>query len=217
MQTRFAGRLLGAVIVFGLVAVTGPAVAQGRGPAAVRFTEAVNHEVRGTVRLPGTVESRTESVVASEVAALVVALEVEEGDRVRKDQPLVRLRTVSYDLQLQAAAGEFKEGEARLELAQSKLRRARELFEDNVISEDQLDDAFSEFTAGQGRVDASSARIAELEDKIARCVVRAPFAGVVVRKLTDVGQWMQAGGEVVEMVALNRLDVRVEVPERYYR
>lgn len=215
MQSRFAGRLYWAVIVFGLVA--GPALAQGRGPAAVRFTEAVNHEVRGTVRLPGSVESRTASVVASEVAALVVAMEVEEGDRVRKDQPLARLRTVGYDLLLQAAQGELKEAESRLELARSKLRRARELFEDDVISEDQLDDAFSESTAWQGREDAIRARIANLEDSIARCVVRAPFSGAVVRKLTDVGQWMESGGEVVEMVALDRLEVRIEVPERYYR
>jgi RND family efflux transporter MFP subunit len=217
MRSELAGRLLTAVIVLGLPFGCWPAAAQGRGPAAVRYTEVVNHEVRGTIRLPGTVESRTESVVASEVAALVVAVDVEEGDRVGRGQSLVRLRTVSYDLQLQSAAGELKEGRARLELAQSKLRRARELFEDDVISEDQLDDAFSEFTAWQGRVDATEARIAELNDQIDRCTVRAPFSGVVVRKLTDVGQWMDAGGEVAEMVALNRIDVRVEVPERYYR
>ena len=68
----------------------------------------------------------------------------------------------------------------------------------------QLDDAFFEFTAWQGRVDASQATIAELEVFLERCVVRAPFDGAVVRKLTDVGQWIDAGGDVVEMVAVNR-------------
>ena len=37
-----------------------------------------------------------------------------------------------------------------------------------------------------------------------------------MRKLTDLGQWINAGGDVMEMVELGQLEVRVEVPERYY-
>jgi RND family efflux transporter MFP subunit len=37
-----------------------------------------------------------------------------------------------------------------------------------------------------------------------------------VGKRTDLGQWINIGGEVVEMVALHKLEVRVDVPERYY-
>ena len=218
MQRRKSSAILGNVILIALTGALSPARAQGpgQGPSPVRYTAAVNHAIRGAVHLPGSVESRTASVVAAEVAALVVGMDVDEGDRVKQGQPLVRLRTINYELQLDAAEGQLKEALARLKLAESKLRRARELFDDEVISEDELDDAFSEFTAWQGRVDADRATIAELEVSLERCVVRAPFDGVVVRKLTDVGQWMSEGGAVVEMVAVNRLDVRVEVPERYY-
>lgn len=206
--------LLAALLAL-LAAAVPPAAAQP--PASpVRYTEAVNRTVHRSIRLPGTVESRLSSVVAAEVGALVVAMEVEEGDTVKQDQPLVRLRTVSYDLQLRAAEGQLKEAQARLELADSKLKRARELFGDEVISQDQMDDAFSEFTAWQGRVDQYTAQIDSFKVALNRCVVRAPFAGVVTRKLTDLGQWMNTGGPVVEMVALDRLEIRVEVPERYY-
>jgi RND family efflux transporter MFP subunit len=210
---------VGSVLLIGLAAAACPAEAQGpgQGPSPVRYTEALNHAIRGAVHLPGSVESRTSSLVAAEAAGLVVAMDADEGDRVNRGQSLVRLRTINYELQLQAAQGRLKEAEARLQLAESKLRRARELFDDEVISEDQLDDAFSEFTAWQGQVDANKATIAELEVYLKRCVVRAPFDGVVVAKLTDVGQWMDIGGDVMGMVAVNRLDVRVEVPERYYR
>jgi RND family efflux transporter MFP subunit len=219
MHPRRSSIILGSVALIGLTAALCPAVAQGPGqvPSPVRYTEALNHAIRGAVHLPGSVESRTSSVVAAEAAGQVVAVDADEGDRVNRGTSLVRLRTINYELQLQAAQGQLKEAQARLQLAESKLRRARELFDDEVISEDELDDAFSEFTAWQGRVDASKATIAELEVYLKRCVVRAPFDGVVVAKLTDVGQWMDIGGDVVEMVAVNRLDVRVEVPERYYR
>lgn len=199
-----------------VIAAAVPPVAAQPPASPVSYTEAVSRTIHRSIRLPGTVESRVTSVVAAEVGALVVAMEVEEGDAVTRDQPLVRLRTISYDLQLRAAEGQLKESEARLELADSKLRRARELFDDEVISQDQMDDAFSEFTAWQGRVDQYTAQIDSLKVALNRCVVRAPFAGVVTRKLTDVGQWMDTGGPVVEMIALDQLDVRVEVPERYY-
>ncbi len=181
----------------------------------VRFTPAREHEVHRTVRLPGTVESRITSTVASEVAGLVIAVEAQEGDAVRKDQPLVRLRPIYYELQLREAEGRLQEAQARLALAKSKL--ARELFEDEVISQDELDDAVSEYTAWQGREVQSHAEIAQLNLSLDRLVIRAPFSGVVVRKLTDLGQWVDMGGEVAEMVELDSLDVRVEVPERYFR
>jgi RND family efflux transporter MFP subunit len=185
-------------------------------PAQVRFTPAREHDVHRTIRLTGSVESRTSSVVASEVAGLVVAVEAREGDWVRKDQPLIRLRTDWYDLLLQEAEGRLQEAQARLALAESSLRRSRDLFDEEVVSQQDLDDATSEYTAWQGREIQSRAEIAQLKLSLDRLTIRAPFTGVVVRKLTDLGQWITAGGDVVDMVELGKLDVRVEVPERYY-
>jgi RND family efflux transporter MFP subunit len=185
-------------------------------PTLVRFTPAREHEVRRTVRLPGSVESRTNSVVASEVAGLVIAVDAQEGDRVRKDQPLVRLRPIWFELRMREAEGRLQEAQARLALAQSSLKRVRELFDDEVISQQDLDDAVSEYTAWQGREVQSHAEIAQLNLSLDRLVIRAPFDGVVVRKLTDLGQWIDVGGDVVEMIELDSLDVRIEVPERYF-
>lgn len=204
-----------------VAAVTAALLGAGAGlaqapPAQARFTPAREHDVRRTIRLSGSVESRTTSVVASEVAGVVVAVEAQEGEWVRKDQPLVRLRTDWYDLQLQEAEGRLQESQARLELAESSLRRSRELFDEEVISQQDLDDAISEYTAWQGREIQSRAEIAQLRLALDRLTIRAPFTGVVIRKLTDLGQWITAGGDVMDMVELGNLDVRVEVPERYY-
>ena len=199
------------------VALVAASFASAQGPPAqVRFTPAREHDVHRTLRLTGSVESRTSSVVASEVAGLVVAVEAREGDWVRKDQPLVRLRTDWYDLQLQEAEGRLQEAQARLALAESSLRRSRDLFDDDVVSQQDLDDATSEHTAWQGREIQSRAEIAQLKLSLDRLTIRAPFTGVVVRKLTDLGQWIAAGGDVADMVELGKLDVRIEVPERYY-
>ena len=194
-----------------------PVGAQGPPPGHVRFTEARKHAVRRTIRLPGSVESRTVSLVASEVAGLVAELRAREGDRVRKGQTLARLRTNSLDLRRSASAAGLKEAEARLKLAERSLERARELSESKVLSQQQLDDAFYEFTAWQGRLERLRAEIAQIDLDIERCSIVAPFSGVVIAERTEVGEWIDVGGPVVEIASLDRLEVRVDMPERYYR
>jgi RND family efflux transporter MFP subunit len=147
---------------------------------------------------------------------LVVALEFREGQAVRKDRPVARLRTDWHELRLRAAEGRLQEAGARLELAESQLARARRLVADEIISQEDLDDASSEFSAWEGRRAQSLAEIAQLELTLERCIIRAPFDGVIVRKRTEVGQWIDVGSPVAEIVALDQLEVRVEVPENYF-
>jgi multidrug efflux pump subunit AcrA (membrane-fusion protein) len=91
------------VLFLGAVwAIAVPGMAQ-QPPARVVYTEVREHSVRQTVELPGTVEARTSSLVASEVDGLVSVLKAREGQAVRKGQVLVRLRTTDLELRLQAA------------------------------------------------------------------------------------------------------------------
>jgi RND family efflux transporter MFP subunit len=214
MKDRVMTRLL---IATGVVWAWATAVAQGPGPpSAVRYTEVVEREVRRGVRLPGSVASRASSLVAAEVEGLVDRLAAREGDAVRRGDPLVVLRTTNLELRLRRAQGQIKEARARLDLAHSNFERSRDLRESGVISEREFDDAYSELNAWQGRTDALTAEIEQVEVDLERCVIRAPFDGTVVQERTDVGQWISVGDPVADVVALDRLEVRVEVPERYF-
>ncbi|MCI0407413.1 MAG: efflux RND transporter periplasmic adaptor subunit, partial [Acidobacteria bacterium] len=190
--------------------------AQDRPPSPVRFTEAKEYSVRRTIQLPGSVESTTTSTVASEVAGLVEELFAREGDTVRKGQPLARLRATTLQLQLDAAQAQLKEAQARLKLAEIGKKRAQDLFESSVTSQADYDNAHYEFSAWQGRVEELDAQIARIQFAIDLCTIHAPFAGLVVTEETEVGQWIIQGGPVLEMISLGDLEVRVEVPERYF-
>lgn len=207
------------IVVWGLTLLavgpvtSAPAGAQGPPTVPVRYTPVRQHQVRRTVQLTGSVESRRISVVASEVEGVVEALEAREGDRVQRGQSLVRLRRTNLQLRMQAVRGQLKEAEARQSLAQTSMERTRGLFEEQIISRQQLDDAISEFEAWQGRVEQLQAEVARLEDDLSRTTVRAPFAGIVVRELIAVGEWLAAGGGVVELLDFEDLEVTVEAPE----
>lgn len=209
--------LASAVVLMGVDGLAPLALAQGGPPpAVVRYTEAREHNLRRTLTLPGSVEAQTSSVVASTVPGLVIEFPAKEGMRVRRGDVLARLRSTTLELTLDSLKASLKEAEARWKLAESNLKRAKDLFDAGVVSKQQFDDALSEFNAWVGRTDSLKADIARLEDELDRTTVRAPFAGVVTRELTEVGQWLILGGPVVEIVLIDQMEIRVDVPERYF-
>lgn len=215
MQSRSLYSSIVATVLVVTFLGTSPAPGWGQGPPAtpVRHTEARLHQVKGSLALTGSVESRRISVVASEVEGVVEQLMARDGDRVKKGQPLVKLRRTNLELRLQAIRGQLQEAVARQSLAQTSLDRSQGLFKEQIISQQQLDDAASEFEAWQGRVSQLEAEVARLEDDLARTVVRAPFYGIVVRELVAEGEWLGAGGAVTELLDYRDLEVTVDVPE----
>jgi RND family efflux transporter MFP subunit len=183
----------------------------------VRYTEAKEHEIRRELQLPGSVEAKTSSLVASEVEGLVVNMVAHEGQAVRKGQPLVELRKDHLEIELEARGAELREAEARLKQAKLNMERSRKLFESQVLAREQLDDSRYELDAWQGKVEQLTADNARTELDISRSTVRAPFSGVVVAERTDLGQWVGKGQPVLELISLYELEVRVEVPERHFR
>jgi RND family efflux transporter MFP subunit len=154
--------------------------------------------------------------VASEVDGLVETLKAREGQAVRKGQVLASLRTADLELRLQAAEAGLREATARLEQADADLERNRGLFDQGILSASQFGASRSERDAWQGRADQLSAEIARLRLDLERSSVRAPFAGVVVAERCEVGEWVGQGDPVLELASLHDLEVRVDVPERYF-
>jgi len=186
-------------------------------PSPVRYTEARRHPVRESVVLPGTVETPTRSLVAGEVAGMVVEFLAREGQRVEKGQPLARLRTATLELDRNTVEAQLREAQARLKQAEAHLERARELLEAGVMPRDQFDDRFFEVDAWKGRVEQLTANIARINEDIERSTIISPLAGVVAAERTEVGQWLSIGAPVVEIISVSELEVRVDVPERYFR
>lgn len=62
-------------------------------------------------------------------------------------------------------------------------------------------------------VAAQKAMAAEIEAELRRMEIRAPFDGFVSRRMVEVGEWVNEGGQVVELLDLSRVLVEVGVPE----
>ena len=195
-----------------LLAALVPALPAQTPTAPVRYTPARSHSVQSEVRLPGNVESRKSSRVAGEVEGLVEEFPVRIGQKVERGAVLARLRTRQPELEKQALEAELAETLARQKLAERELSRARELFDAKVIAQDELDAKSYDLSAWEGRDQRLRAQIERIEDSIARAVIHAPFDGVVLEELTQVGEWLGKGDPVVELLSLEELEVSVDVP-----
>jgi len=182
----------------------------------VKFTEAREYQLQGRLQLPGTVESSMTSRVASEIAGLVVEYPRRDGDRVAEGDLLARLNSRSLDLDLQSAEAQIRETQARMRQAESTLQRVKQLYERQVASRQQVDDAQFEFDAWLGKADNLKAEIERIRYDMSRTTITAPFNGIVVGRHTEVGQWVKVGDPVVELLSLDEVEVTINVPEQYY-
>jgi RND family efflux transporter MFP subunit len=190
--------------------------AQEPPPMLVATATVTEGQVREQVGLLGTVRPVMDSLVACEVDGRVDERRVENGDFVARGATLVRLDATRLEKQLDHAESEKAEVDALLELAQIQEKRAQELYRDDVLSVGDLDEALSRRQSLEGRTRAIETRIAAIRDDIARTIVRAPFGGIVTEVRTEVGEWIRQGDAVVRLSKLERVEIQVDVPERYF-
>jgi RND family efflux transporter MFP subunit len=185
------------------------------GPAAVEVVEAVETIVAEPVRLLGSAVPVRQAVVASEVDGLVNQVLVDEGDRVANGAVLASLDTTTVELDLAAARANRDEAAARLVRFESELGRLTSLLERGAISERELEQALADRDAQVQAVSRFESEAARLEELITRARIVAPFAGQVSEVHTELGEWTARGGPVVTLMDLSRVEVTVQVPERY--
>lgn len=187
----------------------------GPPPAPVRVAPVLQQEVKQAATLVGTVEPWKRSVVASEVEGLVRAFPAEEGMKVARGQLLARLRTDTLQIRLDSATALYREAGARYQRAKQDLSRIRVLFKRELVTQKDFDDALAEETALKEHLSQLGADIRQVRDSLKKSRIVAPFDGWITQEFTEVGQWVEEGGAVIEMVDLSHVQVEVPLPERY--
>ena len=184
-------------------------------PTPVRVAPVLLQEVKQTVTLVGTVEPWKRSVVASEVEGLVQAFPAEEGMKITRGQLLARLRTETLQIRLDSALALYRESGARYQRAKRDLSRIRVLFKKELVTQKDFDDALAEETALKERLSQLKADIRQVRDSLNKSKIVAPFDGWITQEFTEIGQWVEEGGAIVEIVDLSHVQVEVPLPERY--
>ena len=166
------------------------------------------------LRLSGTLTSERFAALSPYVDGLVVSADVDEGHAAKRGETLVRLDATLAKLQLAEARARLNEAQAKLAEAERLWVEAEKLSQN--ISQSTLRSRESQKWIEESVVARVRAELLFQEELIERHVVRAPFDGVVVKKLTEVGEWAEVGRPVLEFLSTDRLRLDVQVPQAYY-
>lgn len=147
----------------------------------------------------GTVRAKLRSSVEAKVSGRIEQMLAQPGQTVKGGDLLAQLESVELQARLESAR-------AVREQAEADLRRAKTLVEGSAISR-------AEFDSMQARARVSAASLQEAETMLGHSRVVAPFAGVVTRKLADVGDLALPGKALLELEDPGALRLEANIPE----
>lgn len=173
--------------------------------------------IRQLTRVQGVIEAVDAPELKSKVAAEVVAVLVEEGDRVKAGQVLARLDDEGFRLDKQGAAADIQRLQALLEMQLRNLERDESLFSRKLISDAKLDDARSAVKQTRAQLAHARSLLAKAEYQLSHTEVRSPSDGVIQYRNVSVGDYVNPNSPsskpLFQVVDRSRLRARLYFPE----
>jgi HlyD family secretion protein len=195
---------------------------------------------KGVLILHGRVEGK-EINISSKVQGRIIRLYKRESDSVKKGELLAELRPDEYLAMLYSAQKEVQAAEetvlmaqsyliksqAKVEQAKKDLERYRALFQEGVVSKRDLEIAelnyisalaelkVNERYVAQSKAKRSSAlqKLKEVEVYFRETKIYAPADGVILSRVAEEGEVVNPGQVIYTMVDLNKLYIKVYIPE----
>lgn len=219
-------------VVFILILLVYANLKKSSGPTVPVQVEKVKrgtiiHLVSGT----GKIQPEVDVKISANVAARIIDLRADDGDRVQKGQILVQLDRTRYEAAVtQAKAGlssaqaNLRQAKASLDNALTALNRVKKLFKQGLASQEQLDQAKTKYEVQRSSYDAArdqvvqaKARLEQARDDLNKTTIRSPIDGVVIQRNKEVGEialGSQFKEDVILRVAdLSQMEVQTEIDE----
>ncbi len=211
----------------------GPGKGGGAGLAAMRVplvdtASAAEGYLEDEVLLIGSLRPFAEVQVMSKIAGRVEKVLVDVGDSVKQGQLIAQVedREIQQQmLQVEASLGvaraAIRQREAELTNLDRQVRRYRDLYEQNLVSRQDLDDLLTRQQSGQAQLELSRAQLSQGEASLAQFRINfentrsySPMNGFVGRRFIHPGALVTANTPIVNLVDLRSMRMIVNVVER---
>jgi len=184
---------------------------QGMPAPAVVVAEAEMLQLAPSVDVPGTVISRFDSRLASELAAKLVWI-AEVGTVVKEGDTVARLEDFTFKLLEMEAQARVEREQARVKFLRSENDRLDKLAEVNLSAKSQLDQVVSELAVAESDETMARVQLGLAQISMHITEIRAPFDGLVTERLRNIGERLNVSDEVIRIVNPNALEVVARAP-----
>lgn len=185
-----------------------------------------------TVSATGKIQPEIEVKISSEVSGEIIALNVKEGQVVKKGDLLVKINpdlyTSGYNRTVSNLSGSkavLNQSEASFKEAKANYDRNKSLYDKGIISRADWDKAIASFEVAKANkqnayynVQSASATVLEAKDNLGRTTIYAPADGTISVLNVELGERVlgtqqMAGTEILRVANLNNMEVEVDVNE----
>jgi len=154
----------------------------------------------GAPVITGAIQPARRADLRAEVAAVVLQVAKDNGERVRTGDLIIRLDPTSIRDGLTSAEEALRAAQQSFEQTERVLARQKTLNQQGMISMQGLEDAEVRRNAAQSELAAAKARMVTARQQVSRTEIRAPFDGVVSERKISVGDTVQIGRELIKVI-----------------
>jgi len=199
-RTRIVLGVTAVLVIGGVVAFN--VTKDRRNKIPVQTQKVARRDLVSTVSASGEIKPKKFVNVAADVSGRITDLYVKEGDAVRRGQMLARIDATRLEAgkeqseaAVQAARADLARAEADVQNARLGFERAKKMRSDQLISDQQFEQADADLKMKAAAVDAQKRRIRQQEailastsDDVRKTVVVAPMNGVVTSLQKEQGE-----------------------------
>lgn len=167
----------------------------------VEATPAIRATSVRKLKAIGTLASNQSVVIRPEIPGRVTQIHFDDGATVEQGALLLQLDK-------SVLLAELADAESALNLAKLQDKRAKRLLQKGAGTERARDEAEAALRSNQARVQLAQAQLE-------KCDIRAPFDGKLGIRRIDLGAYLSAGDDVVNLEQTTPIKIGFEVPERF--
>lgn len=161
----------------------------------------------------GQLRAKAAATVAAQVDGQVTGIAVEEGDPVEAGQILLEIDPQRRQLELADAEAGLAEARAQVKEARREVARITGLRKRDAASQAQFDQAQTDLALAVSRERGAEARLGLAWRALEDATIRAPFAGLIARRHTNVGEYLGVGVPLFDVVALDPIEAEFTLSE----
>ena len=155
--------------------------------------------IRDRINFPGAVEPWVKLKILSEVRGKVVQKVIDEGAEVRKGDLVAIIDPRDYENALISSKASYQ-------AALSSKERIDKLYQEQLATRSQLDDATAMVDMGKAQMDSAKLNFD-------RCTIRSPISGILNRLYFESGQYMNISDPIAEVLQIGKVKVIIGIPE----
>lgn len=208
--------IAGIVIVLAVIIVAN--LKKSSGPKVkVQTVKVEKGELVATVSGPARIQPEIQVKISAKVSGQIVRMNVKEGDAVNAGDFLVQLDPEYYQAAVEQSQSNLNYSKAGFSIAKNEYERSKTLFEDNLISASELDNAKSTYEQALAQVEQSGAALKQAQDNLDKTTIYSPMNGTVSqlnKKVGEMAMGSQFTLDVIMIVSdLSKMQAEVEIDE----